>query len=56
MFTVGWGVFTTIAARYAGRLGELALAFGKIQGFVGGMMLGIFYSRSLVAARALSAP
>jgi SSS family transporter len=42
MFTVGWGVFTTIGALYAGRLGELALAFGKIQGFVGGVMLGIF--------------
>jgi Na+/proline symporter len=42
MFTVGWGVFTTIGALYAGRLGELALAFAKIQGFVGGVMLGIF--------------
>jgi SSS family transporter len=40
--TLGWGVFTTIGALYAGRLGELALAFGKIQGYVGGVMLGIF--------------
>lgn len=42
VFTVAWGVLTTIGALYAGRLGELALAFAKIQGFVGGVMLGIF--------------
>ena len=42
MFTVGWGVSLAIGALYAGRFGELALAFGKIQGFVGGVMLGIF--------------
>jgi Na+/proline symporter len=42
IFTVAWGAFTTIGALYAGRLGELALAFAKIQGFVGGVMLGIF--------------
>jgi sodium-coupled monocarboxylate transporter 8/12 len=41
-FTVLWGAFTTVGALYAGRLGRLALAFGKIQGFVGGVMLGIF--------------
>jgi sodium-coupled monocarboxylate transporter 8/12 len=42
IFTVLWGAFTTVGALYAGRLGNLALAFGKIQGFVGGVMLGIF--------------
>ena len=42
IFAVGWGVLTTIGAPYAGRLGELALAFARIQGFVGGVMLGIF--------------
>jgi solute:Na+ symporter, SSS family len=41
-FTFGWGTLTTIGALYAGRLGALALAFAKIQGFVGGVMLGIF--------------
>ena len=40
--TVLWGVLTTLGALYADRLGQLALAFGKIQGFVGGVMLGIF--------------
>jgi SSS family transporter len=40
--TVLWGVLTTFGALYADRLGQLALAFGKIQGFVGGVMLGVF--------------
>lgn len=42
MFTVVWGTLATVGALYAGWLGNLALAFGKIQGFVGGVMLGIF--------------
>lgn len=42
IFTVLWGSTATIGALYAGRLGTLSLAFGKIQGFVGGVMLGIF--------------
>lgn len=41
-YTVLWGVLTTFGALYAGSLGQLALAFGKIQGYVGGVMLGIF--------------
>lgn len=41
-YTVLWGVLTTVAALYAGALGQLALAFGKVQGYVGGVMLGIF--------------
>lgn len=41
-YTVLWGILTTIGALYAGCLGQLALAFGKIQGYVGGVMLGIF--------------
>ena len=41
-YTVLWGVLTTAGALYAGALGQLALAFGKIQGYVGGVMLGIF--------------
>ncbi len=40
--TVLWGVLTTIGAVYAGRLGALALAFSKVQGYVGGVMLGVF--------------
>ena len=42
IFTVLWGAVATVGALYAGRLGKLALAFGKIQGFVSGVMLGIF--------------
>ena len=41
-FTVLWGVLTTAGALYAGKLGQLATAFTKIQGYVGGVMLGIF--------------
>lgn len=40
--TILWGAVTTFGALYAGRLGALALAFPKVQGFVGGVMLGIF--------------
>ena len=57
IFTVLWGALTTVGALYAGRLGALALAFGKIQGFVGGVMLGIFllgiFSRRTNAVGAL---
>jgi sodium-coupled monocarboxylate transporter 8/12 len=42
LFTLGWGALATVGALYADRLGALALAFAKIQGFVGGVMLGIF--------------
>ena len=42
LFTIGWGLLATVGAMYADRLGALALAFAKIQGFVGGVMLGIF--------------
>ncbi len=42
LFTIAWGVLATVGALYADRLGALALAFAKIQGFVGGVMLGIF--------------
>jgi solute:Na+ symporter, SSS family len=41
-YTVIWGVLTTVGALYAGALGQLATAFAKIQGYVGGVMLGIF--------------
>jgi len=40
--TVVWGLLTTIGALYASKLGLLGLAFAKVQGFVGGVMLGIF--------------
>jgi len=42
IFTMMWGALATVGALYAGHLGSLALAFGKIQGFVGGVMLGVF--------------
>jgi Na+/proline symporter len=40
--TVGWGVGCTVLALFAGRLGELALAFAKVSSFVCGPLLGIF--------------
>lgn len=56
-YTVFWGVLTTFGAIYAGALGQLALAFSKIQGYVGGVMLGIFllgiFSRRTSARGAL---
>jgi SSS family transporter len=56
-YTVLWGALTTAGALYAGALGQLALAFAKIQGYVGGVMLGIFllgiFSRRCSARGAL---
>ena len=40
--TVCWGVVCTVLALFAGKLGELALAFGKVSSFVCGPLLGIF--------------
>jgi solute:Na+ symporter, SSS family len=41
-FTIIWGTIATAGALYAGRLGRLATAFPKVQGFVGGVMLAVF--------------
>ncbi len=40
--TVCWGAVCTILALFAGKLGELALAFGKVSSFICGPLLGIF--------------
>lgn len=40
--TILWGMTTTALALYANRLGEIAVAYIKVQGFIAGPMLGIF--------------
>lgn len=40
--TVGWGIATTCGALFADKLGPLLNAFNKINGFLGGPILGIF--------------
>ena len=56
--TIAWGAVTTVGALYAGKLGTLATAFAKIQGYVGGVMLGLFllaiFSRRASGAGALA--
>jgi Na+/proline symporter len=42
VLTVCWGVGCTVLALFAGKLGELALAFLKVSSFVCGPLLGIF--------------
>ena len=37
-----WGLFATVSAFQAGRLGPLNIAFSKIESLIGGVMLGIF--------------
>jgi solute:Na+ symporter, SSS family len=55
--TFGWGALATAGAVYARNLGALALAFAKIQGYVGGVMLGVFllaiFSRRVGATDAI---
>ncbi len=51
--TIGWTVLATVGALYAGKLGALIFAFTKIQGVMGGVILGIFLS-GIVIRRATS--
>jgi solute:Na+ symporter, SSS family len=40
--TVCWGVVATVIALFAGRLGELANAFNRVNSFIGGVILALF--------------
>jgi len=40
--TLIWAALATVGALYASRLGTLVVAFTKIQGLIGGVILGIF--------------
>ena len=40
--TLAWGLVVTLLALFAGRLGELALAYNRVSSVVSGPMLGIF--------------
>lgn len=40
--TVGWGALVTGLALFAGRLGELALAYNRVSSFISGPLLGVF--------------
>jgi Na+/proline symporter len=42
MATVAWGMVATALAFWMGRLGELAVAYNKVSGFLSGPVLGIF--------------
>jgi len=40
--TVAWGTAATVLALFAGRLGELVMAYNRVNSFVCGPLLGIF--------------
>jgi SSS family solute:Na+ symporter len=37
-----WGIGATVLALFAGRLGELAIAYNRVSGFISGPLLGMF--------------
>jgi len=45
--TACWGTAATLLALYAGRLGELALAYNKVSSYLSGPLLGIFLLATL---------
>lgn len=42
MATLGWGAIATVAALFAERLGELFVAYAKVNSYLGGVILAIF--------------
>jgi SSS family transporter len=47
--TLAWGSFATVLALFAGRLGDLALAYNRVNSFVCGPLLGMFLLGVLTA-------
>lgn len=42
IITIAWGLVATCVALYAEHLGELAVAYSKVNSFLGGLILGVF--------------